>query len=290
MADISASQVKKLREQTGAGLYDCKKALTENNGDHEAAVEWLRKKGAATAEKKASRNPHLRMIPITAFFIGSMYLLLWWDNKAIERKEASWENRLKRGYFLGEAYSEWGTGSLDYTDENGTIVRVWREVLNSSDNGTEYYWIALRFDGNSRASRAISCDISESKKDLEELIKAKYSARDKQTLFFECKVKAEGGDAIAQDELAVMYDKGIGVEPDKSEALKWCRKSAEQGVPNAQLNLGIFYNNGEVVNQDLKEAVKWYRKAADQGHETAQMLLKINLEKYPELRENPSSP
>ena len=87
-----------------------------------------------------------------------------------------------------------------------------------------------------------------------------------------------------------MYDKGIGVEPDKSEALKWCRKSAEQGVPNAQLNLGIFYNNGEVVNQDLKEAVKWYRKAADQGHETAQMLLKINLEKYPELRENSSSP
>ena len=56
MADISASQVKKLREQTGAGLMDCKKALTENNGDHEAAVEWLRKKGAATAEKKASRS------------------------------------------------------------------------------------------------------------------------------------------------------------------------------------------------------------------------------------------
>lgn len=56
MADITASQVKKLREQTGAGLMDCKKALTENNGDHEAAVEWLRKKGAATAEKKASRS------------------------------------------------------------------------------------------------------------------------------------------------------------------------------------------------------------------------------------------
>ena len=55
MADISASQVKKLREQTGAGLMDYK-ALTENNGDHEAAVEWLRKKGAATAEKKASRS------------------------------------------------------------------------------------------------------------------------------------------------------------------------------------------------------------------------------------------
>ncbi len=56
MADITASQVKKLREQTGAGLMDCKKALTENDGDHEAAVEWLRKKGAATAEKKASRS------------------------------------------------------------------------------------------------------------------------------------------------------------------------------------------------------------------------------------------
>ena len=55
MADISASMVKELREMTGAGMMDCKKALNETNGDMEAAVEVLRKSGAAKAEKKASR-------------------------------------------------------------------------------------------------------------------------------------------------------------------------------------------------------------------------------------------
>src|SRR6202042_2505504 len=53
--DISASQVKELREKTGAGMMDCKKALTETAGDFEKAVEYLRKKGIASAAKKAGR-------------------------------------------------------------------------------------------------------------------------------------------------------------------------------------------------------------------------------------------
>ncbi|MBQ8054623.1 MAG: elongation factor Ts [Lachnospiraceae bacterium] len=52
---ITAAQVKQLREATGAGRMDCNKALTETNGDMDAAVEFLRKKGQAKAEKKASR-------------------------------------------------------------------------------------------------------------------------------------------------------------------------------------------------------------------------------------------
>ena len=52
---ITAAQVKQLREVTGAGMMDCKKALTETNGDMDAAIEVLRKKGQAKAEKKASR-------------------------------------------------------------------------------------------------------------------------------------------------------------------------------------------------------------------------------------------
>ena len=52
---ISAALVKELREKTGAGMMDCKKALTECNGDIAAAVDWLREKGIAKAEKKASR-------------------------------------------------------------------------------------------------------------------------------------------------------------------------------------------------------------------------------------------
>jgi elongation factor Ts len=55
MAEITAASVGKLREMTGAGLMDCKKALVEANGDIEAAQDYLRKKGIASAEKKASR-------------------------------------------------------------------------------------------------------------------------------------------------------------------------------------------------------------------------------------------
>ncbi len=55
MANISASMVKDLREQTGAGMMDCKAALEATSGDLEAAVDWLRKKGIAKAAKKADR-------------------------------------------------------------------------------------------------------------------------------------------------------------------------------------------------------------------------------------------
>ena len=55
MAEITAAMVKELRETTGAGMLDCKKALVEANGNMETAVDWLRKKGLASAAKKSSR-------------------------------------------------------------------------------------------------------------------------------------------------------------------------------------------------------------------------------------------
>ncbi len=56
MAEISAGLVKELREKTGAGMMDCKRALSETQGDLENAVDWLRKKGLAAAAKKAGRT------------------------------------------------------------------------------------------------------------------------------------------------------------------------------------------------------------------------------------------
>jgi elongation factor Ts len=55
MTNISASLVKDLREKTGAGMMDCKKALTETQGDFEAAIDWLKKNGLAAAAKKSGR-------------------------------------------------------------------------------------------------------------------------------------------------------------------------------------------------------------------------------------------
>lgn len=54
--EITASMVKELRDKTGAGMMDCKKALAETDGDMQQAIEYLRKKGAATAEKRADRS------------------------------------------------------------------------------------------------------------------------------------------------------------------------------------------------------------------------------------------
>jgi elongation factor Ts len=55
MAEITAALVKELREKSGVGMMDCKKALTENNGDIEASLDWLRAKGLSKAAKKADR-------------------------------------------------------------------------------------------------------------------------------------------------------------------------------------------------------------------------------------------
>ena len=66
MAEITAALVKDLREKTGAGMMDCKKALNETAGDIEAAIDWLRKKGLAAAAKKAGRVAAEGLVGIAA--------------------------------------------------------------------------------------------------------------------------------------------------------------------------------------------------------------------------------
>src|SRR6201992_407039 len=55
-ATISAQDINKLRQATGAGMMDCRKALTETNGDFEAAIDWLRKQGQKVAAKRSDRE------------------------------------------------------------------------------------------------------------------------------------------------------------------------------------------------------------------------------------------
>jgi elongation factor Ts len=65
MAEITASLVKELREKTGVGMMDCKKALAENNGDLEASIDWLRAKGLSKAAKKADRVAAEGLVGVT---------------------------------------------------------------------------------------------------------------------------------------------------------------------------------------------------------------------------------
>src|SRR5215212_3671023 len=65
MAEITAAAVKELRERTGAGMMDCKKALAEAGGEMEPAVDWLRAKGLAAAAKKAGRTAAEGLVGVT---------------------------------------------------------------------------------------------------------------------------------------------------------------------------------------------------------------------------------
>jgi uncharacterized protein (TIGR02145 family) len=88
-------------------------------------------------------------------------------------------------------------------------------------------------------------------------------------------IKAENGDPEAQNNLGKSYDKGMGVEQDHFQAVKWFLLAAEQGFASAQFNLGICYKIGEGIKQDYFQAVKWYRLAAEQGISVAQLNLGI---------------
>ncbi|GAB4554192.1 MAG: translation elongation factor Ts [Anaerolineae bacterium] len=76
MAEISAALVKQLRDATGAGFNDCRTALTESGGDIEKAVEWLRKKGMATAAKKAGRVAKDGVVEVYKHHNGRMAVLV----------------------------------------------------------------------------------------------------------------------------------------------------------------------------------------------------------------------
>src|SRR6266508_4641553 len=76
MASASSEQIRLLREQTGAGVLDCKKALDMHNGDIEKAANWLREKGLAAAAKKASREAHDGLIEAYSHLGGRMAVLV----------------------------------------------------------------------------------------------------------------------------------------------------------------------------------------------------------------------
>ena len=76
MSDISAAQVKELRERTGAGMMDCKKALVETGGDIEKAVELLREKGLASAAKRAGRSANQGLIEAYIHFNNTVGVLV----------------------------------------------------------------------------------------------------------------------------------------------------------------------------------------------------------------------
>ena len=85
---ISAAQVKQLRDMTGAGMMDCKAALAETNGDIEAAVDWLRKKGISKADKKAGRTAAEGLIGVASEGTAAVVVEVNSETDFVARNEA----------------------------------------------------------------------------------------------------------------------------------------------------------------------------------------------------------
>jgi len=92
-----------------------------------------------------------------------------------------------------------------------------------------------------------------------------YESGDYATALREWKPLAEQGNAIAQTNLGVMYQQGIGVPQDFEAAVKWYKLAAEQGYGSAQLKLGFMYGIGKGVKLDIARVHMWLSLAASNG-------------------------
>ena len=94
-----------------------------------------------------------------------------------------------------------------------------------------------------------------------------YNSGDFATALKEFRPLAEQGDALAQYQLGLMYEKGEGVPQNDKTAVKWYRLAAEQGHSSAQTNLGTIYGTGKGVIQDFVYAHMWGNLGASNGNE-----------------------
>ncbi len=118
---ISAAQVKELRELTGAGMMDCKAALTETNGNMEEAVDWLRKKGISKADKKSGRTAAEGLIGIDAGLREAVVVEVNSETDFVARNEAFQEivrNVAKTALANGGDHAKTSDGKYPNSDKS----------------------------------------------------------------------------------------------------------------------------------------------------------------------------
>jgi elongation factor Ts len=146
MTDIKASDVKELREKTGVGMMDAKKALVENKGDMEAAVDWLRKAGLAKAAKKSGRVAAEGLIAVATEGTSGAVIEVNAETDFVARNEQfqtfvlkaakialtanSTEDLLAKPYEGGKNVQETLTELIATIGENMTLRRVGRQSVS----------------------------------------------------------------------------------------------------------------------------------------------------------------
>ncbi|MDB4925779.1 translation elongation factor Ts [Mucilaginibacter sp.] len=141
---ISASDVNKLRQQTGAGMMDCKKALTETNGDFEAAIDFLRKKGAKVAASRQDRESNEGVVIARTSADGKRGVVIELNcetdfvaknaefvafanaiaNEAVEQNPANLEELNKLGIDVENSRTTIGEATIDKTGKIGEKISV----------------------------------------------------------------------------------------------------------------------------------------------------------------------
>ena len=117
---ITAALVKELREKSGAGMMDCKNALTENNGDVDAAMDWLRSKGIAKAEKKSGRVAAEGLVGIAASGSTAAVVEVNSETDFVARNEGFQE--LVRGVAAAALTTDGSVEAVAAADMNGKSV------------------------------------------------------------------------------------------------------------------------------------------------------------------------
>ncbi len=130
MAEITAALVKELREKSGAGMMDCKKALTENNGDIEAAIDWLRAKGIAKADKKSGRTAAEGLIGINGAGTSAVVVEVNSETDFVARNDAFQD--LVRGVAsvaIGTDGSVEAIGAASYPATGKTVTDTIKDAI-----------------------------------------------------------------------------------------------------------------------------------------------------------------
>ena len=130
MAEITAALVKELREKTGAGMMDCKRALGETSGDMEGAVDWLRKKGLAAAAKKAGRVAAEGLVGMATRGLAGAVVEVNSETDFVSRNELFQAFvRTAAGLVVGGDGSAEGLGAMPYPGTGRSVADELTELV-----------------------------------------------------------------------------------------------------------------------------------------------------------------
>ncbi|MGH1455405.1 MAG: translation elongation factor Ts [Alphaproteobacteria bacterium] len=182
MADITASMVKELRESTGVGMMDAKKALVENDGDMDAAVDWLRAKGMSKAAKKSGRTAAEGLVAVVTNGTKGAVVELNAETDFVARNEAfqamvrdvaaqavnvDTVEELALAQINGKAVSENITDLIAKIGENMALRRM--ESFSVSKGAVVGYVHGALADGLGKIGVLVALESSESDEKLQEI-------------------------------------------------------------------------------------------------------------------------